>query len=203
MRTLTQVLTAATAVGALTLAGCGSTTDAGETAENTASEVSAEHNSADIDFAVGMIPHHAQALDMVEMAADRPLDPEVAELASAVGAAQGPEIETLTTWLETWEEDVPDVDAMSAKEMEDMEGMDGMEGMMSAMSMRQLRNAPDEAFQDVWLALMLAHHKGAVAMADAEIAQGENPDAIALAEDIRDSQSAEIETMQSLIGSGA
>jgi len=203
MRTLSQVLTAATAVAALTLAGCGSTTGEGESVENTAAEVSAEHNSADVDFAAGMIPHHAQALEMVEMAADRPLDPEVEELASAVAAAQEAEIETLTTWLETWEADVPDVDSMSAKEMEGMEGMDGMEGMMSAMSMRQLRNAPDEAFQDVWLALMLAHHKGAVAMADAEIAQGENPDAVAMAEEIRDSQSAEIETMQSLIGGGA
>ena len=122
-----------------------------------------------------MIPHHAQALEMVEMAADRPLDPEVEELASAIGEAQAPEIETLTTWLETWDEEVPDVAGMSAKEMEDMEGMDGMEGMMSAMSMRQLENAPDEAFQDVWLALMLAHHKGAVAMADAEIAAGREP----------------------------
>lgn len=201
MRALTQVMTAATAVAALTLAGCGSATDEGATTD--ASEVSAERNSADVDFAAGMIPHHAQALEMVEMAADRPLDPEVEELAAAIEEAQAPEIETLTTWLEVWDEEVPDVAGMSAEQMEDMEGMDGMEGMMSAMSMRQLENAPDEAFQDVWLALMLAHHKGAVAMADAEIAQGENPEAIALAEDIRDSQSAEIETMNSLIGSGA
>lgn len=200
MRALTQVMTAATAVAALTLAGCGSTTE-GESTD--ASDVSPEHNSADVDFAAGMIPHHAQALEMVEMAADRPLDPEVEELAASIEEAQAPEIETLTTWLEVWDEEVPDVDGMSAKEMEGMEGTDGMEGMMSAMSMRQLENAPDEAFQDVWLALMLAHHKGAVAMADAQIANGENPEAIELAEDIRDSQSAEIETMNSLIGSGA
>ncbi len=201
MRALTQVMTAATAVAALTLTGCGSATDEGATTD--ASEVSAEHNSADVDFAAGMIPHHAQALEMVEMAADRPLDPEVEELASAIEEAQVPEVETLTTWLEAWDEEVPDVAGMSARQMEDMEGKDGMEGMMSAMSMRQLENAPDEAFQDVWLALMLAHHKGAVAMADAEIAAGENPEAIELAEDIRDGQSAEIETMKSLIGSGA
>jgi uncharacterized protein (DUF305 family) len=207
MRTLTQVMTAATAVAALTLAGCGSESEEGATTDSTgsgdASEVSTEYNAADVDFAAGMIPHHAQALEMVEMAADRPLDPEVEELASAIEEAQQPEIETLTTWLETWEEDVPDVDGMSAQEMEDMEGMDGMEGMMSAMSMRQLENAPDEAFQDVWLALMLAHHKGAVAMAETEIAQGENPDAVALAQEIKDGQSAEIETMKSLIGGGA
>ena len=209
MRTLTQVMTAATAVAALTLAGCGSatedgTTDGGaENAENAAAEVSAEHSTADVDFAAGMIPHHAQALEMVAMAEGRPLDPEVEELASAIQDAQQPEIETLTGWLETWEEDVPDVDSMTAKDMESMEGMDGMEGMMSAMSMRQLENAPDQAFQDVWLALMLAHHKGAVAMAETEIAEGQNPDAVALAEEIKDGQSAEIETMKSLIGGGA
>ena len=150
-----------------------------------------------------MIPHHTQALEMVEMASERPLDPEVEELASSIEEAQSSEIDTFTTWLETWDEQVPDAEGMSARQMEDMEGMDGVDGMMSAMSMRQLENAPDEAFQDVWLALMLAHHKGAVAMADAQIADGENPEAIALAEDIRDSQSAEIETMKSLIGGGA
>ncbi len=206
MRTLTQVMTAATTVAALALAGCGSATDDGGStgdAENTSSEVSSEHNAADVDFAAGMIPHHAQALEMVEMAEGRPLDPEVEELAAAIQEAQQPEIETLTGWLETWGEDVPDVASMTAKDMEDMEGMDGMEGMMSAMSMRQLENAPDQAFQDVWLALMLAHHKGAVAMAETEVAEGENPDAVALAEEIEDSQSAEIETMKSLIGGGA
>lgn len=205
MRRLTQVMTAATAVATLTLAGCGSATEDGsaENTGSTASEVSTEHNSADVDFAAGMIPHHAQALEMVEMADGRPLDPEVQELAAAIEEAQAPEIETLTGWLEAWEAEVPDVDSMSAKEMEDMEGMDGMEGMMSAMSMRQLENAPDQAFQDVWLALMLAHHKGAVAMAETEIAEGENPDAVALAEEIKSSQSAEIETMKSLIGGGA
>ena len=209
MRAPTQVLTAAAAVAALTLAGCGSateesatTTGADTTESADATEVSSEHNTADVDFTTGMIPHHTQALTMVDLAAERDLAPEVEELASAIEEAQQSEIETLTTWLETWEEDVPDADSMSAREMEDMEGMDGMEGMMSAMSMRQLENAPDEAFQDVWLALMMAHHKGAVAMAETEIAEGENPEAVALAEEIRDGQSAEIETMQSLIGGG-
>lgn len=218
MRTLTQVMTAATAVAALTLAGCGTATEdsaptgstgsdksseSAETAEDAGSEVSADHNTADVDFAAGMIPHHAQALEMVEMADGRPLDPEVEELAAAIEEAQAPEIETLTGWLETWQADVPDVDSMTAQDMEQMEGMDGMEGMMSAMSMRQLENAPDQAFQDVWLALMLAHHKGAVAMAETEIAEGQNPDAVALAEEIKAGQSAEIETMKSLIGGGA
>jgi uncharacterized protein (DUF305 family) len=178
------------------LAGCGDQT--GESAP-----VDDMHNDADITFAQGMIPHHAQALEMVELAQERELPPEIEELATQIEEAQAPEIETLTGWLESWDEQVPDVEGKSAEEMaemEDMAGMEGAEGMMSEMSMRQLRNAPDGAFTDVWLSLMIAHHQGAVAMAETEIAQGENKDAVALAEDIIDTQGAEIAVMENLVG---
>jgi uncharacterized protein (DUF305 family) len=190
---------AAAVAAALTvsfLAGCGDQT--GESAP-----VDATHNEADVAFVTGMIPHHAQALEMVEMAQERELRPEIEELASQIEEAQAPEIETLTGWLESWDQEVPDVEGLSAEEMgdmEDMPGMEGAEGMMSEMSMRQLRNAPDTAFTDVWLSLMIAHHQGAVAMAETEIAQGENEDAVALAEEIKTTQDAEIAVMESLVG---
>jgi uncharacterized protein (DUF305 family) len=178
------------------LAGCGDQTGASAPADTS-------HNEADVAFASGMIPHHAQALEMVEMAQERDLGPEIEELASQIEEAQAPEIETLTGWLESWDEQVPEVEGKSAEEMaemEDLAGMEGAEGMMSEMSMRQLRNAPDTAFADVWLSLMIAHHQGAVAMAETEIAQGENDDAVALAEEIKTTQDAEIAVMESLVG---
>jgi uncharacterized protein (DUF305 family) len=46
---------------------------------------------------------------------------------------------------------------------------------------------------------MIAHHEGAVEMAETEIADGQNGDAIALAESIRDSQTAEIAEMEQLL----
>jgi uncharacterized protein (DUF305 family) len=150
-----------------------------------------------------MIPHHAQALEMVEMAQDRDLPPEIEELASQIEEAQEPEIETLSGWLESWDQEVPEVEGKSAEEMAEMEDMTGAEdaaGMMSEMSMRQLRNAPDTAFKDVWLSLMIAHHEGAVRMAETEIAEGQNADAVTLAEEIVTTQGAEIAVMESLIG---
>jgi uncharacterized protein (DUF305 family) len=186
----------AAAVTVSFLAGCGDQT--GESAPEDAS-----HNEADVAFVTGMIPHHAQALEMVEMAQERDLRPEIEELAAQIEEAQAPEIETLAGWLESWDQEVPDVEGMSAEEMaglEDMKGMEGAEGMMSEMSMRQLRNAPDTAFQDVWLSLMIAHHQGAVTMAETEIAEGENEDAGALAEEIKTTQGAEIAVMESLVG---
>lgn len=190
---------AAAVAAALTvsfLAGCGDQTGESATVDDS-------HNEADVAFVTGMIPHHAQALEMVEMAQERELGPEIEELASQIEEAQAPEIETLSGWLESWDEEVPDMEGMSAEEMadvEDMEGMEGAEGMMSEMSMRQLRNAPDAAFVDVWLSLMIAHHQGAVTMAETQIAEGENEDAVALAEEIKTTQDAEIAVMQSLVG---
>jgi uncharacterized protein (DUF305 family) len=178
------------------LAGCGDQT--GESAP-----VDATHNDADVTFAQAMIPHHAQALEMVEMAQDRDLPPEIEELASQIEEAQEPEIETLSGWLESWDQEVPEIEGKSAEEMAEMDDMTGAEdaaGMMSEMSMRQLRNAPDTAFKDVWLSLMIAHHEGAVRMAETEIAEGQNVDAVTLAEEIVNTQGAEIAVMESLIG---
>lgn len=184
-------LAALAAVVALGLAGCGEATEPGA--------ADGAPNAADVSFATGMIPHHAQALDMVKLAEDRPLDPEVRALVDDIAAQQEPEIETMSEWLRSWGEDVPDADA-SMKEMGEMAMSDGEDGMMTAKARRQLRFAPDPAFEDMWLGMMTVHHQGAVAMAETEIAEGSDPDAIALAERIRSTQTEEIDLMQELVG---
>lgn len=163
------------ALGAL--AGCG----AGE-----------EHNDADVAFATEMIPHHAQAVEMAAMVDGKDVDPEVADLAAEIDGAQGPEIETMSGWLEEWDEPVPDPDA----------GMSSMEmpGMMSSEQMASLAEAEGQEFQTAWLEMMVAHHSGAIDMAAAEQAEGEDPDAIALAEEIETAQAEEIAVMEELLG---
>jgi uncharacterized protein (DUF305 family) len=47
--------------------------------------------------------------------------------------------------------------------------------------------------------MMIRHHQGAIEMADQEIAEGKNPDAKKVAENIRRSQAAEISRMQDLL----
>ena len=46
---------------------------------------------------------------------------------------------------------------------------------------------------------MIAHHTGAVEMAQTEAADGSNSGALGMAESIRDSQSAEIAAMEQLL----
>ena len=169
-----------------------------------------DHNDADVAFATDMIRHHAQALAMVDLTLDRPLDPKVQSLADEIRAAQGPEIETMSDWLTDWDEEVPETmrdHANAGHDMGDMGGDMGvtgdgdLPGVMTAEDMRALADASDAEFQDRWLALMIEHHQGAVEMAQAAQDEGQYKPAVELAADIEESQTDEIDTMQGLLGS--
>ena len=169
--------------------GMGSSEEASSGAE---SESAGDFNDADVEFATGMIPHHEQAVEMAQLTDARAQNPEVVELAAQIEGAQAPEIETMTGWLEAWGEPVPD----------DMAGHDmggSMPGMASEDELAELEGASGAEFDEMFLTLMIAHHEGAIEMAQTEQAEGANPDAIALAEDIETAQSDEIATMQNLL----
>ncbi|HJR38388.1 MAG TPA: DUF305 domain-containing protein [Nocardioidaceae bacterium] len=183
----------------------------GDDADNSSAQVSVtEHNDADVAFASDMIQHHAQALAMVDLTMDRPLDPEVEALAEDVRAAQAPEIETLAGWLTDWDEQIPETirDHVNAghgagdlsDSMRDLDHGD-MPGMMSADDIDALENTSDTEFQEMWLEMMIEHHEGAIEMAKSEQEDGRYKPAVDLAGDIVDSQSQEVATMQDLIGS--
>lgn len=200
-----------TAALAVTAAACGNDEshnghDAGRTAEVSTTE----HNDADVAFASDMLQHHAQALSMVDLTRGRTLDPTVQQLAEQIREAQAPEIETFTDWLTDWDEEIPETMRDHAHAGHDtgdlgesMEGMDhgDMPGMMTAEDLTALQNAPDGEFQTMWLEMMIEHHTGAVEMARSEQSEGRFEPAVDLAGDIVESQSAEIETMQDILGS--
>ncbi len=191
---------------ALGATACGDDTEAARTVETSPTE----HNDADVAFATDMIQHHAQALSMVDLTLDRPLDPEVQALAEEIRAAQAPEIETMADWLTDWDEPVPETmrdHATAGHDMGDMsDTMDDMEdhgsdmpGMMSAEDMDALEGSADADFQQMWLERMIEHHEGAVEMARAEQEGGRFEPAVDLAGQIIDSQTEEITTMRELL----
>ena len=205
-RTSARLLGTLTLGLALTLTGCGND----EAANDTSAQVSeTDHNDADVEFATAMIQHHAQALSMVDLTMDRTLDPEVQRLAEAIREAQGPEIETMSDWLQDWNEEVPETMRDHANAGHDMEGMgDSMEGldsdmpgMMSGDDFDELENAPDSEFQTMWLEMMIEHHEGAVEMARDQQESGQYRPAIDLAGNVVATQTAEIDEMKALLGS--
>lgn len=156
----------------------------------------ADHNAADVTFATGMIPHHRQAVQMAELATDRAASPAVLQLAEEIRAAQQPEIDTMSGWLEEWGEPVPG----------DMGGMDGgsggmneMPGMLTEEQLADLEAADGPAFEQMFLEAMIDHHTGAIQMAQTEQEDGASADAIAVAEEIERAQTEEIDRMRELL----
>ena len=198
-----KILTAALlAASLLTLAACGGD---GEHDGHNASAIpeSEPFNQTDVDFATDMIQHHAQALSMVDLTDGRDLSPELTTLAEQIRMAQGPEIETMVGWLNEWDQPVPETmrDHANAHGDGEMEMNTDMPGMMSAEDMAELEAAQGAEFEQMWLEMMIEHHDGAIEMAETEQEDGEYPDATALAEEIEKAQTAEITTMNELLGS--
>ena len=177
-----------------------------------------QHNAADLAFAQQMIVHHQGAIEMADLAPTRASSQEVKDLAVRIKAAQGPEIEQMQGWLTTWAAAMPG--STNASSSEDTIGMDhgmsgmgsqgqmtsggvtttmSMPGMMSEADMQQLTAASGTEFDRLFLQQMIVHHQGALEMADTELAQGSNTAALALAQAIKTSQTAEITEMQQML----
>ena len=200
------------AIGAsltVALAGCSSSDSgsgsspapsvSGSTAKITGSD-------AEIAFAQLMIPHHQQAVEMADMALTpgSSASPQVKSLATSIKSAQGPEITEMTAWLNEWGAPtaMPSSTASNSDGM-DMGGMDmgGMSsaGMMTSAQMTSLTKASGPTFDKMWLQMMIAHHEGAITMAQDVSANSQNPQVKALATSIETGQDSQIKTMKQLL----
>lgn len=204
----TAVITIAGAAAAvLLLAGCsgssGSATEGTSAAAGQASAAAGSATSAgseaDITFAQLMIPHHEQAVQMADMALNQATTAEVQQLAQQIKDAQDPEIQQMRGWLQAWgaPEQMAGMDHGDHGDM-DMGGQSAS-GMMTDEDMTALMDAQGADFDRMWLEMMVAHHKGAIEMADTVKAQSQNPDVTKLADAIIAAQQGEITTMEQLL----
>ena len=192
---------------AVALAACSSpaeSSDSGPTdplaAEPVITGEPAGFNAADVAFATNMVPHHKQAVDLSTMVPERTNNPELVELADRITATQVPEINILNVFLVQWNEN-PEIG--SADENAHHEGH-AMQGMVDDATMARLKTLQGPEFDRLWLQSMISHHQGAIEMAEAEIADGKNVDAVAMAEMMATTQKAEIEQMKKMLeGTGS
>lgn len=176
----------------LLLTSCGGGSEEGSGADSSAGPAAA-HNEADVRFATEMIPHHRQAVEMSTLAETRALSQQVKALAATIKTAQEPEIESMTTWLTAWGAPVPAADGGTHS------GHSGR-GMATPAEMQELAGKRGAAFDEVFLTRMIAHHEGAIAMAQEEQRAGQYAPAKELAAMIVSTQQSEITQMKELQG---
>ena len=149
-------------------------------------------NDADVMFAQMMLPHHEQAIELADMALDPTLmaGEQVKTLASQIKSAQDPEIDLMTQWLTDWEKPLMDM-----SEEHDM----SMDGMLSVDEIAALGQLMGEEFDQAWATAMIAHHKGAIKMAETVKDDGQSTLVQDLANLIMQAQQSEIAVLETLL----
>lgn len=158
--------------------------------------------SADVGFARDMQVHHAQAVEMALLVRERTDDPELAQVALDILLTQQQQQGQMYGWLAVW--GLPQ--ASTAPPMAWAAGHahagtdDGtMAGMATEEQMAQLRAADGTEAERLFLELMIEHHRGGVAMAEAALDRAVRPEVRRLAQAVVDSQTAEIGVLQDLL----
>lgn len=159
------------------------------------------NTSIDAIFIENMIPHHEDAIEMSELALELAKTEEVKTLATAIINAQQEEITTMRAWYETWfEKEVPQNSAEYITGYSMVHGGTMMgNGVMgrNGIDMEDLREA--ENFDEEFLAQMIPHHESAIMMAYMLLRTTSREEMQTLAQSIIETQSAEIELMQTLL----
>lgn len=159
------------------------------------------HTPADVAFVAGMLHHHAQALDMTALVADRTSIDSLASFAERMDISQYDEIDLMVSWLAARGEAVPDVGPGSAHARGD-HGEHMMPGMLTGEQMDRLAAADGVAFDLLFLDAMTFHHEGALLMVEdlyaLEDGSGQDNDLFTMASHIDADQRIEIDRMAEL-----
>lgn len=152
--------------------------------------------SAEAGFARDMSVHHAQAVEMAQIARENTQDPEIINLASDMAITQQGQIGRMQGWLSVWRLPI----SGSGERMKWMgHEVDGqMPGMASPEKLNELRNAEGKGSDELFLKLMIPHHKAAVPMSEAIMERSDDEAVTSLAESIAAAQSSEIEVMRDM-----
>ena len=115
---------------------------------------------ADVKFMQGMIGHHQQAIEMVDLLNTRSASPEMKKLGMRISVSQVDEIRMMQDWLKARNAPLPDPHAHHQP------GAHLMPGMLTADEMARLGAAKGAEFDRLFLEGMIKHHGGALIMVD-------------------------------------
>ena len=154
------------------------------------------YSEADVRFMQGMIPHHAQALEMTALLDARTTSDTMRQMAQRIELSQEDEIEMMQEWLRERGQTVTATDAHHAP------GWMPMPGMLTPEEMDRLEAAEGVAFDRLFLELMIKHHRGALTMVENLLGQrgtAQDSQLFAFTSDVEADQSMEIDRMDAML----
>jgi uncharacterized protein (DUF305 family) len=173
-------------------------------------------NSVAAGLARDMTDHHAQAVDMATIIQFRTRDPAIRTLATDIALTQTNQMGQMQGWLNLWNLSIGRSGPAMAWMTQDG-GMnmgsgstmdpsmmrlrpDGlMPGMATQAQVNQLRTLPPAEADRLFLQLMIAHHRGGVAMARTALAETTEPVVVRLCRTIVTDQQLEIIQMTRML----
>ena len=165
-------------------------------AETSTRSAALPHTAADTKFMQGMIPHHAQALEMAALVYTNSNSDDMKLLAKRIEVSQIDEINMMKDWLTARGEAVPDEHAHHAGDHA------LMAGMLTQAEMQRLAAAKGVEFDRLFLEGMIKHHEGAITMVRQLFATpgaGQDAEIFAFASDVEADQGMEIDRMAAML----
>lgn len=172
--------------------------------------------SAEAGFARDMQVHHQQGVELAMIIRDRTDDEATRLLGYDIATAQAQQSGQMYGWLAEWglpqAGPEPSMTWMT-RPADDGASHDGhgsgdggahkpgepMPGLATSEQIAELRSLEGVEAERLFLELMIAHHRGAVDMAEAVLARSDYPVVVSLAESIVRSQESEIGLMEDML----
>jgi uncharacterized protein (DUF305 family) len=155
-----------------------------------------QHTTADVKFMQGMIGHHAQAIEMVDLLKTRTSREDMKKLGQRIEISQVDEIRMMQTGLRARGAEVPSEHAHHEH------GAALMPGMLTPEEMARLSAASGVEFDRLFLEFMIKHHNGALLMVGELFSTpgaGQESDVFAFASDVEADQAMEISRMGAIL----
>ncbi len=162
--------------------------------------VSLRFTDADVKFMQGMIAHHAQAVEMSALVAERAQRDTVTTIAQRISLSQEDEIAMMEEWLESRNQ--PLTLPAGGHGMHDDMHSEMMPGMISEADMTRLASLSGAEFDSLFLELMIRHHEGALTMVEDLLDQpGSAQDSVLFefTSEVTADQTSEIERMTGML----
>jgi uncharacterized protein (DUF305 family) len=154
-------------------------------------------DSVEAGFARDMIVHHDQAVAMALSLRDRTANPQLKSLATDIVLTQENQMGQMLGWLNVWSLPATGLAPHMAWMDHPTPGL--MPGMATPEELAHLDQLTGTAADDEFLRLMILHHQGGIAMAEAALQRSSNTPVRDLASSIVTAQTSEIKAMQDLL----